>query len=84
MSVRRVPPRPDTAPGNRAHLRRACWSGREPAEALPPRDRDELIGDLWSAGWTDTEIAAHTYMSTYTTARIRQRLGLTPRKEPPA
>jgi len=47
-----------------------------PAEALPPADRERLVGELWAAGWTDVEIATHTHMSTYTTARIRARLGL--------
>jgi hypothetical protein len=78
VSVRRTPPRPDTAPQQRRRVRRACWEGREPAETLSPRDRDELVYDLWCAGWSDTEIAAHTRLSTYTAARIRRRLGLAP------
>lgn len=54
----------------------ACCQGREPAEALNPRDRDDLVTTLVGQGWTDTEIAVLTRMTTYTTARIRTRLGL--------
>jgi hypothetical protein len=70
------PPRPDTSPLCRRHLRAACWAGREPAESLEPADREQLVYELWALGWTDVEIAAHTRMSTYTTGRIRDRLGL--------
>jgi hypothetical protein len=54
----------------------ACRDGREPAEALPSYLRDWLVQDLVSQGWTDVEIATWTRMTTYTTARIRNRLGL--------
>jgi hypothetical protein len=54
----------------------ACCAGREPAEALDPRDREDLVFALAASGWADVEIAVHTRMSTYTTARIRERLGL--------
>ncbi|WP_409186450.1 hypothetical protein F9C11_20365 [Amycolatopsis sp. VS8301801F10] len=57
----------------------ACWRGDLPAEQLSPVDRETLIYDLWFAGWTDVEIATHTSLTTYTTARIRDRLGLAPR-----
>lgn len=57
-------------------LVRRCREGLEPAEALPRFARDQLIHDLWCSGWTDVEIATWTRMSTYTTARIRERLGL--------
>jgi hypothetical protein len=59
-------------------LWQACCQGREPAEALDPRDREDLVEELVVQGWTDTEIATLTRMSTYTTARIRTRLGLPP------
>lgn len=55
----------------------ACRAGLEPAEALPTYARDWLVHDLVSEGWTDVEIATWTRMSTYTTARIRERLRLT-------
>lgn len=56
----------------------ACWRGDAPAEALPPGWRDQLVYELWSAGWTDQQIADHTRMTLYTAARIRDRMGLTP------
>lgn len=61
---------------NRVRLETAL-AGAEPAEALTTRDRDRLVGMLVRDGWTDVEIAALTRMTTYTTARIRTRLGLT-------
>lgn len=54
----------------------ACCAGREPAESLDPRDREDLVAALLERGWSDTQIAVLTRMSTYTTARIRVRLGL--------
>lgn len=57
-------------------LARRCRQGLEPAEALPRFARDQLVHELWCQGWTDVEIATWTRMSTYTTARIRERLGL--------
>jgi len=55
---------------------RAACAGSVPAELLPTKDREDLIWDLHELGWTDVEIATHTMLSTYTTARIRTRLGL--------
>lgn len=52
-------------------------AGREPAEALTTSDRARLVAELVNRGWTDRRIAEHTRQSTYTTARIRDRLGLT-------
>ncbi len=66
-----------TAPRQWAH----AWRGDLPAEALSTRGREELVYELHARAWTDSEIAAHTRMSTYTTARIRDRLGLTPNEE---
>lgn len=68
--------RPDTAPLARNRLMAACRRGDIPAEALPTEDRERLVRQLWRAGWTDVEVATHTRMSTYTTGRIRERLGL--------
>ena len=51
-------------------------AGREPAEALTTDDRARLVAELAARGWDDTRIAAHTRQTTYTTARIRDRLGL--------
>lgn len=56
---------------------RACH-GLEPAEALDPRDREDLVAELVVRGWSDVQIAEHTRMSTYTTGRIRDRLQLAP------
>lgn len=59
---------------------RKCCHGEVPAEALSARDREDLIADLHALGWSDVEIAEHCMSSTYTTARIRDRLGLTPNR----
>jgi len=63
-------------PDTRAQLQIACWLGELPAEALTTVEREYLLFDLWSEGWTDVEIACHTRMTLYTTGRIRARLGL--------
>lgn len=55
---------------------RAALTGREPAEALCGADRDLLWRTLVGWGWTDRRIAEHTRTTTYTTVRIRERLGL--------
>lgn len=67
-----VPP----VPRSNSRLWLACWEGRLPAEILPTLDREDLVWGLAEAGWTDREIALHTCMTVYTTARIRARLGL--------
>lgn len=74
MSGLPIPRPPDTAPIGRARLRAACWRGDEPAERLDPDDRDELVGELLAEGWTVTQIAAHTRLTTYTAGRITARL----------
>jgi hypothetical protein len=79
VAIRIGPPRPNTAPLARDRLYRACLAGELPVEILAlsdPDDRDRLIRELWSRGWTDVEIAAHTRQTTYTTGRIRAHLGL--------
>jgi hypothetical protein len=48
----------------------------EALAAVDPAQRDALLTELWKLGWADVEIATHTRMTTYTTGRIRQRLGL--------
>jgi hypothetical protein len=63
------------APSNEP-LYRACRLGRDPAEALSTEDRERLVDELHRLGWSDTQIAEHTRMSTYTTVRIRERLML--------
>lgn len=68
--------RPDTAPLARAKLIAACRRGDLPAELLEPADRERLVRWFWRLGWTDVEIATRTFMTTYTTGRIRARLGL--------
>jgi hypothetical protein len=59
-------------------LYQLCLDGARPAEELPAYLRDRLITRLHGEGWTDVEIAVHTYMTLYTTVRIRNRLGLSP------
>jgi len=68
---------PLTAP---KRLRRAL-AGLDPAEMLPPAERDRLVRILCARGWTDIHIAAHTLWSTYTVGRIRDRLGIEPNRE---
>lgn len=60
----------------RTVLYRSCLLGILPAEVLDTPEFERLIRDLWEADWTDVQIAAHTRTSTYTTGRIRERLGL--------
>ena len=77
---RRSVPAACTPSRPRAHHRvwLRCWEGREPAEALSTRDREDLVWDMvHQLGWTDHEIAEYTRMTPYTVARIRDRLGLT-------
>ena len=78
---RPVPKRPDVRALRDREVRSLCWRGELPAECLNPRDREHLVYELWLAGWTDVEIATHARMTTYTTARIRDRLGIEPRRE---
>jgi hypothetical protein len=63
-------------PRSRRWLWLACWDGRLPAEMLHSRDREDLVWHLVAAGWSDRQIAEHTRMTDYTTARIRSRLEL--------
>lgn len=55
---------------------RAARLGREPAEALTTADRHRLVAELHRLGWTDVQIARHTRQTTYTSARVRELLGL--------
>lgn len=73
--------RPDPEQRARDWLYARCLSGAAPAEALTTADRDRLVHTLWKRGWTDAEIASHTFMSTYTTARIRSRLQFAPHRD---
>lgn len=63
-------------PATSPHLFALCRRGQVPAEELSSEDRDRLIRMLWKRCWSVSEIAAHTKLSTYTTARILDRLGL--------
>lgn len=65
-------------PGLLGRLYRTCLAGRAPAEELPTYLRERLVTRLHGEGWTDLQIAVHTYMTLYTTVRIRSRLGLSP------
>lgn len=71
MAWYRVQDRPDDP-----LLYAAARAGKQPAEALTTGDRARLITELATRGWPDVRIAEHTRMTTYTTARIRGRLGL--------
>lgn len=53
-----------------------CCAGLEPAEALHARDREDLVAELVRRGWSDLQIAEHTRMTCYTTARIRRAVGM--------
>lgn len=67
--------RPPPPPTRTHHaLYRLCLAGREPAESLPTVERARLVAELHDAGWTDQQIADHTRMTLYTTARIRRRV----------
>lgn len=57
-------------------LWRACLDGREPAESLSTEQRERLVVLLLDRGWSVELIAEHTFMSTYTTARICARIVL--------
>ena len=57
---------------------RACVAGEQPAEVLDATGRERLVAELHDYGWSDAEIAAHTRMTTYTLARIADRLRLAP------
>lgn len=83
MTRRRVPTtlrQPMSGARSGQLLWRACLEGREPAEALHWRDREDLVAGLVQNGWTDREISALSRMSLYTTARIRHRLVLPPNR----
>lgn len=69
-------------PVNPLQYRRAL-AGQEPAEALVTADRARLVAHLSGAGWALTQIAAHCRMTTYTTARIRDRLAAAGVTAPP-
>lgn len=50
-------------------------AGHAPAEELSTSERERLVAELVDTGMTDVEIAEHTRMTTYTTVRIRTRIG---------
>lgn len=58
----------------------AARNGQTPAEDLCTEDRHRLVTELHAWGWTDIQIAGHTRMTLYTTARIRAGLGLLPHR----
>ena len=77
MSRRRLGPIPTrelVAPRSPQWLWDACCRGQEPAEALDHRDREDLVAQLLRAGWSIPEVAGHTRMTVYTTARIADRV----------
>ncbi|MCK2242336.1 MULTISPECIES: hypothetical protein [unclassified Crossiella] len=59
---------------------RHCIAGRLVAEELTPVQRELVVSVLHARGYPDARIAAVTRMSSYTTGRIRLRLGLTPHR----
>jgi hypothetical protein len=50
------------------------------AEELTTKARERLFAELHVLGWTDLQMAEHTRTTLYTTARIRDRLGLSPNR----
>lgn len=66
----------------RAHplLYLRALKGLEPAETLPTILRHRLVAELHHVGLSDVEIAAGTYMTTYTASRIRKDLRLAPNR----
>lgn len=66
--------RPMSATRSGPLLWAACCAGREPAESLDDRDREDLVAELVARGWSLTEIATLTRMTSYTTARIAARV----------
>lgn len=69
---------PTTRPVTGRAAYRACLAGERPAEALEPSMRERLVAELHHRGWSDSEIAAHTRLQTYTVGRICDRLQLKP------
>ena len=71
-----------TAPQNRSDdaLLALALEGHLVAEELSRDLRHALILLLHRQGWTDQEIAEHTRTTLYTTARIRDYLGLNPNR----
>lgn len=65
-----------------AEAARRCLRGELIAEELTSTSRELVVAWLHAQGLTDTEVAERTRMSTYTTSRIRSRLGLPPRRSP--
>lgn len=60
---------------------RSARDGLLPAEALDTEQREHLVHELVTAGWTDRAIAQHTQQTLYTAGRIRDRIGLAPNRE---
>lgn len=71
-------PHPAMRTATVAHRVAECLAGRLPAEALPAAERDRVVAQLVREGLSDVSIAARLRQTTYTTARIRERLGLAP------
>lgn len=76
MTTFPVPRKPFTSP----RLLAACWAGQEPAERLTRGERDLLLFELWTKGWTDLQMSVHMKLTLFTTCRIRERLGLPVRR----
>lgn len=80
MSIQIRRGNPGSSAVSKTWLRQQCLLGKLPAEMLTTEDREHVVHILWKRGWTDAEIASHTFTSTYTTARIRSRLKLAPHR----
>lgn len=63
-----------------AEAARRCLRGELLAEELSTRGRELVVAWLNRRGLSDTQVAAHIGLSTYTAARIRVRLKLPARK----
>lgn len=68
-----VPSLADAEPRSPIHTWNACCAGREPAEALDWRDREDLFVGFWEARWSLEAIAEHTRSTSYTVARVLDR-----------
>ncbi|RZT87530.1 hypothetical protein EV383_4455 [Pseudonocardia sediminis] len=68
-----IPPLHEASPRSGAAMWEACCAGREPAESLHWRDREDLFVRLTQAGWSVEAVAEHTRTTVYTVDRILDR-----------
>jgi hypothetical protein len=73
--------RPEPRNRSEERLLGEALAGDRPAEDLPEYLRHKTFLVLHNWGWTDMQMAEHTRTSLYTTARIRDYLGLEPNRD---